>query len=89
MPKDELDPQDPLEPIAVALTSHEDTLAPMAECFIEEFMRMGYDAKQILGMFMDPFYAAAHMALKAKGGEFIEKLIADTFAKWGRNPTTR
>ena len=42
MPKDEFDPQDPLEPVAVELPADEDTLAPMAEAFIEEFMWMGY-----------------------------------------------
>jgi len=42
MPKDEFDLEDPLEAVAVELPSDEDTLVPMAECFIEEFMRMGY-----------------------------------------------
>jgi hypothetical protein len=87
MPKDEIDPEDPMEPIAVELASEEDTLAPMAECFIEEFMMMGYDQKQILGMFMDATYVGPHMVLKECGGEFIEKLIAETFRKWGRQQT--
>jgi hypothetical protein len=84
MPKDEFDPDDPMEAVAMELPCDEDTLVPMAECFVEEFMRMGYDEKQILGMFMDPFFAGPHMVLKARGGEFIERLIADTFEKWGR-----
>ena len=36
MPKDEFDFEDPLELNGAALLSDEDTLQPMAECFVEE-----------------------------------------------------
>ena len=84
MPKDEFDPEDPLEAIAVELPSTEDTLVPMAECFIEEFMRMGYSQADILGLFQNPMYAGPLMVTRARGTEFIRQLIADTFRKWGK-----
>jgi hypothetical protein len=84
MPKDEIDPTDPMEFTAVTLLTDEDTMTPMGEAFTEEFMRMGYNAKQILALFQNEFYTGPHMVWKAKGEEFVRKLIADTFAKWGR-----
>ena len=48
MPKDEFDFEDPLELNGMAFLTVEDTTDAMCECFIEEFMRMGYSAKQIL-----------------------------------------
>ena len=84
MPKDEFDPEDPLEAIAVELPCDEDTLVPMAECFVEEFMRLGKKERQILALFDNPFYAGAHLVYRARGPEFVRQLIADTFAKWGK-----
>jgi hypothetical protein len=84
MPKDEFDPEDPLEAVAVELPSDEDTLVPMAETFIEEFMRMGYSQEQILGLFTHPMYAGPLMVTRARGTAFVRQLIADTFQKWGR-----
>lgn len=82
MPKDEFDPQDPLEAIAVELPCDEDTLVPMAEAFIEEYLRMGKNERQILALFDNPFYAGMHLVYRARGAEFVRQLIADTFAKW-------
>ena len=64
MPKDEFDFEDPLELNGVALLTHEDTTDEMAECFIEEFMRMGYNHKQILALFRNPHYLGLNMALR-------------------------
>jgi hypothetical protein len=66
------------------LPSTEDTLVPMAECFIEEFMRMGYSQAQIAGLFQNPMYAGLLMVTRARGTAFVRQLIADTFTKWGR-----
>lgn len=84
MPKDEYDLEDPLEAIAVELPSDEDTLVPMAECFIEEFMRSGYSQEQVLGLFQNPLYAGPLMVTRARGTAFVRQLIAETFAKWGK-----
>jgi hypothetical protein len=85
MPKDEYDPEDPLEAIAVELPSNEDTLVPMAECFIEEFMLSGYSQEQVLGLFQNPLYAGPLMVTRARGTAFVKQLIADTFRKWGKH----
>ncbi len=91
MPKDEFDFEDPLELNGVAFLTEEDTSAEMAECFAEEFLRMGYNHKQVLALFRNPHYTGPNMVLANKGEAFVRAIIAETFARWGRPiewPTT-
>ena len=84
MPKNEFDFEDPLELNGVAFLTEEDTSAEMAECFAEEFMRMGYNHKQVLALFRNPHYTGPNMVLANKGEPFVCEIIAETFARWGR-----
>ena len=84
MPKDEFDFEDPLELNGMAFLSPEDTTNDMAECFTEEFMRMGYGHQQILALFRNPHYLGPHMAFEKRGESFIRDLIAGVFARWGK-----
>lgn len=91
MPKDEFDFEDPLELNGVAFLTEEDTSAEMAECFAEEFMRMGYNHKQVLALFRNPHYVGPNMVLSNKGEPFVRDIIVETFARWGQPvqwPTT-
>ncbi len=84
MPKDEFDLEDPLELNGVAFLTEEDTSAEMTEGFAEEFLRMGYNHKQVLALFRNPHYVGPHMVLANKGESFVRGIIAETFARWGR-----
>ena len=84
MPKNEFDFEDPFELNGMAFLTHEDTTDDMAECFIEEFMRMGYGNRQILALFKDPHYLGPNMAFEKRGEPFIRELITEVFARWGR-----
>ena len=84
MPKDELDPEDPLELFGVALATSEETTDAMTECFVEEFLRMGYSASQLLQLFRNPFYTGVNMVLQNKGEAYVRQQIADVLARWGR-----
>ncbi len=84
MPKNEFDIEDPLELNGVALLTEEDTTDAMCECFIEELMRMGYDADQILALFCNWQYLGMNLVLKKRGEEFIRNRIVEVFARWGR-----
>jgi hypothetical protein len=84
MPKDEFDFDDPLELNGVALHTDEDTSRDMAECFVEEFLRMGYNHKQLLALFRNPHYLGMHMVLQNKGEPFVKEVIRDVFARWGK-----
>ena len=84
MPKDEFDFDDPLELNGVALYTDEDTSRDMAECFIEEFLMMGYNHKQLLALFRNPHYLGMNMVLHNKGEPFVKEVISDVFARWGK-----
>jgi hypothetical protein len=84
MPKDEFDFADPFELNGMAFATEEDTTREMAECFVVEFMRMGYNAKQILALFRNPQYLGPNMALQKRGEPSVRDLIADVFARRGR-----
>jgi hypothetical protein len=85
MPKDDFDFDDPFELNGMAFLTHEDTTNDMAETFIEEFLRMGYNHKQVLALFRNPHYLGPHLAMEKRGEPFIRDLISEVFARWGRN----
>jgi|ERR1043166_2347914 hypothetical protein len=87
MPKDEFDFDDPLELNGVGMLSAEDTTDAMTECLVEEFMRLGYNAKQILAMFRNPHYLGMNMALERRGEQFVRDTIAEGFARRGKTVT--
>jgi hypothetical protein len=84
MPKDEFDFEDPFELNGVALLTEEDTTDAMCECFIEEFLRLGYNSKQVLALFRNPNYLGMNMVLRNRGEPFVRDQIAEIFARWGR-----
>src|SRR6266511_5474426 len=84
MPKDEFDPDDPMELNGVALLTDEDTTDAMTECFVEEFMLMGYNHKQLLALFRNPHYLGMNMVLQKRGEVFVKGVISDVFERWGR-----
>ncbi|HWQ90839.1 MAG TPA: hypothetical protein VN673_04150 [Clostridia bacterium] len=84
MPKDEFDPDDPMELSGMAFLTHEDTTEAMTECFCEEFMRLGYQPRQLLALFRNPNYVGPNLALQKRGEPFVREVIARVFAQWGR-----
>ena len=84
MPKNEIDPEDPMELCGVGLLTEEDTSEPMTECFIEEFLRMGYNAKQVLALFRNPHYTGMNMVIQNRGDQFVKDKIVEVFGWWKR-----
>lgn len=89
MPKDEIDPEDPLELCGVALLTEEDTTDLMTECFVEEFLRLGHGPAQILALFRNPQYTGPNMVLQNRGEAHVRAKIAEVFGWWGRPVTLR
>src|SRR5437867_10004215 len=85
MPKNEFDFEDPLELNGVGLMCDEDTTEPMTECFVEEFMRLGYNHKQILALFRNPHYLGMNLAFQKRGEQFVRDKIAEVFDRWGKS----
>jgi hypothetical protein len=84
MPKDEFDFDDALELNGVALYTDEDTQHDMAECFVEEFLMLGYNHQQLLALFRSPHYIGMNRVLQNKGETFVKQVISDVCARWGK-----
>ncbi len=84
MPKDEIDPEDPMELCGVGFATREDTRELMTECFIEEFLRLGHPASQILALFRNPHYTGMNMVLRNRGEAFVKAKIIEVFGWWQR-----
>jgi hypothetical protein len=82
MPKDESDPEDPLELCGVGLLTEEDTSEPMTECFVEEFMRLGHTPAGILALFRNPHYTGMNMVFQSRGEAFVKDKITEVFGWW-------
>ncbi|HYG60759.1 MAG TPA: hypothetical protein VD902_22005 [Symbiobacteriaceae bacterium] len=55
--------------------SHHHGLAAMAECFAEEFARMGYSEEALMALFRNPFYCGPHAAYREFGEEWVRRLV--------------
>ncbi len=76
MPLREPDPRDPMELVAVRLpVADQAALTAMAECFAEEFIRLGHCGDDVLELFKNPFYVGPHKAYRELGEERISEMI--------------
>ncbi|MFQ5850133.1 MAG: hypothetical protein ACE5JU_06035 [Candidatus Binatia bacterium] len=83
MPYKDPDPTDPTVLVRVVLPADGEAMRQMAYVFAEEFVRMGYDGKRLLGLFENPFYAAAHKAYRVLGAEAVRSIIEECISTWG------
>jgi hypothetical protein len=75
MPKDDFDFEDPLEIVGCEVPLTDAHLTEMAECFISEFARMGWNDAQLLAMFRNPFYRGPYSVLQIRGEDYLRYLI--------------
>ncbi len=73
MARKPLEDDDPMELVRVSVPEGDTEV--MAECFVEEFVWLGYDRERLLGLFRDPFYAGAHSIYRARGEAYVQSLI--------------
>lgn len=81
---------DHTDPMILSGVVFEDAGAPteaavreMAECFIEEYARLGFDANRILHMFQVRGYAGPYMATQMLGEAAVRELVDQVIARWG------
>ncbi len=76
MPHKDPDIQDPMMLVGVEVDCPDGSATrAMAECFVEEFLRMGLAPEEVLELFRQPAYAAAHQAYRELGEEAIRDLV--------------
>ena len=87
MPYGDPDDTDPMMLNGVLLENGEspplDAVRDMAECFIDEYARLGFDSNRILRMFRTKGYAGPYMATEMLGENAIHELVELVLARWG------
>lgn len=83
MPKDEFDRADPMELVGMVLPGEPGQLEAMAECIVEEYVRMGWNEKRLMTLFHSPMFLATNRIYREKGETYVRELIRQTRAKWG------
>ena len=86
MPYDDPDGTDPMTLHGVVVDAEEpprEAIREMAECFVDEYARLGFDRARILRMFTTQGYAGPRMALETLGETEVCELVDDVLARWG------
>jgi hypothetical protein len=83
MAYDEFEDDDPLELTGMVLPGEPGQLEAMAECFVEEYVRMGWDERRLMTLFVNPMFLATHRIYRQKGEAYVRELISRTCQKWG------
>jgi hypothetical protein len=83
MPLHEPDAEDPMELMGMEIwVDDPNATSTMVECFAQEFASLGYDEEEILALFANPFYGAAHNAYLALGEAPTRTIVATAVAPW-------
>ena len=83
MPKNEFDPEDPMEMVGVELRGQKEAqLRDMALCFAEEFIREGWSENKLIEMFKNPYYKGPYLAWQQKGDTFIQEVVKEAVSMW-------
>jgi hypothetical protein len=75
---------DPMELVGIVIPGEPGELEAMAECFVEEYVRLGWDERRLMTIFHSPMFLATHRIYRQKGEDWVRALIRQTLAKWGR-----
>ena len=82
MPKDEFDPEDPMELVGVELPSGDSLMA--LEDIVQEYLFMGWKPAMILFLFRSPHYGATHNIYKQLGHDHVRERIYSLTEQWNQ-----
>ncbi len=83
MPFYEPEADDPMELVGMVMPGEPGQLEAMAECIVEEYVRLGWDARRLMTLFVNPMFMATHRVYQQKGEAYVRELIDRMCAKWG------
>lgn len=79
----EFEEEDPMDLVGMVLPGEQGQLEAMAECFIEEYVRLGWDEQRLMTLFTSPMFLGTHRIYRQKGEQYVRSLIRQTVARWG------
>ena len=78
MPYNDPDATDPMTLTGVVIATEDDrAMREMADCFVEEYMRLGFDSERLVHLFKTRGYIGPFMAYSALGEPAIRALIEE------------
>lgn|SRR5512143_1560615 len=83
MTQENFEPQDPFELVGMVIPGEPGELEAMAECFVEEYVRLGWDEKRLMTIFRSPMFLATNRIYRQKGEAYVRDLIHGVLARWG------
>lgn len=66
-----------------------EALQEMAECFIEEYLRSGFEPERILALFSCGEFSGPTLAWRTLGEQAIRGIIDEATLRWGPKRTAR
>ncbi|MFU8771168.1 MAG: hypothetical protein ACNA8H_01975 [Anaerolineales bacterium] len=82
MPKDEFFVEDPMELVGMVMPGNEDDLEMMAECIVDEYIRLGWGEERLMNLFTNPMFLGTHRIYRYKGEDYVRDLIQRTKQRW-------
>ena len=82
MPRDEFVEEDPLELVGMVMPGEPGQLERMAETIVEEYVRMGWDERRLITLFVNPMFMATFRIYQQKGDQYVKDLVHLTWAKY-------
>lgn len=75
--------EDPMQLVGMVLPGEAGQLEAMAECIVEEYVRMGWDERRLMTIFRSAMFLATHRIYQIKGEMWVRQLIRRVCARWG------
>ena len=82
MPHNDPDPEDPMALVGMVLPGEPGQLEAMAECIVNEYVRLGWNEPRLMTLFASPMFLATHRIYRQKGEDYVRDLIRKMCAKW-------
>jgi hypothetical protein len=82
MSRETFETEDPFELVGMVMPGEPGELEAMAECFVEEYVRMGWDEEQLMTLFVNPMFMATYRVYRQLGERYVQELIHRTCEKW-------
>lgn len=83
-PNKEFESEDPMQLVGMVIPGEAGQLELMAECIIEEYVRLGWDERRLMTIFRSSMFLATNRIYQIKGEAYVRDLIRRVCAKWGR-----
>ena len=81
MPKNSIDPDDPMQLHGVALRNGDPTR--MLDDILDEFVRIGYRERHLHMLFRDPHYQMTFALGQVVGAETVRLAVRRVLGRWG------